>query len=66
MFLKALINEFVGGQLKVAPEHLAQVLHALPRAGFVGLNVTIPHKQAALALADVVTDRAALIGAARS
>ena len=52
--------------LTVAPEHLAQVLHALPRAGFVGLNVTIPHKQAVLALADVVTDRAALIGAANT
>lgn len=52
--------------LAVAPEHLAQVLRALPRAGFVGLNVTIPHKEAALALADVVTDRAALIGAANT
>lgn len=52
--------------LTVAPENLAQVLHALPRAGFVGANVTIPHKEAALALADVVTDRAALIGAANT
>ncbi|WP_134724950.1 shikimate dehydrogenase [Paracoccus luteus] len=52
--------------LPVAPEDLAQVLHTLPRAGFVGLNVTIPHKQAALALADSVTDRAALIGAANT
>ena len=34
----------------------AVVLHALPRAGFVGCNVTIPHKEAALALADIVTD----------
>ena len=50
--------------LAVRPEHLGQVLHALPRAGFVGVNVTIPHKEAVLALADVVTDRAALIGAA--
>ena len=52
--------------LAVAPEHLAQVLHALPRAGFVGVNVTIPHKEAVLALADIVTDRAALIGAANT
>ena len=52
--------------LAVAPEHLGQVLHSLPRAGFVGVNVTIPHKEAALALADVVTDRAALIGAANT
>ena len=52
--------------LAVAPEHLAQVLHALPRMGFVGANITIPHKEAVLALADVVTDRAALIGAANT
>lgn len=52
--------------LAVAPQHLAQVLHSLPLAGFVGVNVTIPHKQAVLALADVVTDRAALIGAANT
>jgi len=52
--------------LAVAPEHLAQVLQALPRMGFVGVNVTIPHKEAVLALADVITDRAALIGAANT
>jgi predicted house-cleaning NTP pyrophosphatase (Maf/HAM1 superfamily) len=34
--------------------------------GFVGANVTIPHKEAVLALADVVSDRAALIGAANT
>ena len=34
--------------------------------GFVGLNVTIPHKEAVLQLADIVTDRAALIGAANT
>jgi shikimate 5-dehydrogenase len=39
---------------------------ALPKAGFVGCNVTIPHKEAILALADTVTDRAALIGAANT
>lgn len=52
--------------LPVLPEHLAEVLHALPRMGFVGVNVTIPHKEAVLALADAVTDRAALIGAANT
>lgn len=50
----------------VAPEHLAEVLRVMPRMGFVGANVTIPHKEAVLALADVVTDRAALIGAANT
>jgi shikimate dehydrogenase len=45
---------------------LGRVLDAMPRMGFVGANVTIPHKEAVLALADVVTDRAALIGAANT
>ena len=52
--------------MAIMPEHLAEVLRILPRAGFVGLNVTIPHKEAVLTLADVVTDRAALIGAANT
>lgn len=52
--------------IPVMPENLADVLRTLPRAGFVGANVTIPHKEAVLTLADVVTDRAALIGAANT
>lgn len=52
--------------LPIRPEDLAETLRALPRAGFVGANVTIPHKEAVLALADIVTDRAALIGAANT
>jgi len=52
--------------MDVAAEDLQQVLSALPKAGFVGCNVTIPHKVAVLALADVVSDRAALIGAANT
>lgn len=52
--------------MPVLPEHLAEVLRVLPQAGFVGLNVTIPHKEAVLTLADTVTDRAALIGAANT
>lgn len=52
--------------LDVAEGDLAEVLKALPKAGFVGANVTIPHKEAVLKLADTVTDRAALIGAANT
>ncbi|MFN0114850.1 MAG: shikimate dehydrogenase [Paracoccaceae bacterium] len=52
--------------MDVAHGNLREVLTALPKAGFVGANVTIPHKEAVLALADVVTDRAALIGAANT
>lgn len=52
--------------MDVAAEDLETVLRALPKAGFVGCNVTIPHKETVLALADVVSDRAALIGAANT
>lgn len=52
--------------LDIAQSDLARVLEMMPRMGFVGCNVTIPHKEAVLNLADVVTDRAALIGAANT
>jgi shikimate dehydrogenase len=52
--------------MDIAQADLKEALRMLPRMGFVGLNVTIPHKETVLALADVVTDRAALIGAANT
>jgi len=52
--------------MDVAQSDLRLVMNTLPRLGFVGLNVTIPHKESVLALADVITDRAALIGAANT
>ena len=52
--------------MDVAQEDLETVMAALPKMGFRGVNVTIPHKVAVLGLADVVTDRAALIGAANT
>ena len=52
--------------MDVVHADLAEALRLLPRLGFVGLNVTIPHKEAILDLANIVTDRAALIGAANT
>lgn len=52
--------------IDVAQADLKEVLATLPKMGFVGANVTIPHKEAVLGLADIVTDRAALIGAANT
>lgn len=52
--------------MDVAQSDLAEVLRTLPKAGFVGVNVTIPHKETVLGIADIVTDRAALIGAANT
>ena len=46
--------------------NLKEVLKVLPKAGFVGVNITIPHKETVLELADLVTDRATLIGAANT
>ncbi len=52
--------------MDVAQKDLQQTLELLPKLGFVGLNVTIPHKESVLKIADVVTDRAALIGSANT
>ncbi|NKX45093.1 shikimate dehydrogenase [Roseicyclus persicicus] len=52
--------------LHVTHAHLADVLRVLPEMGFVGVNITIPHKEYVLSLASNVSDRAALIGAANT
>lgn len=52
--------------MDIAQADLAEALRFLPKVGFVGLNVTIPHKESVLQIADIVTDRAALIGAANT
>lgn len=49
--------------LPVRPEDFETVLRALPRMGFVGANVTVPHKEQALRLVDEVEPLAARIGA---
>ncbi len=53
-------------RLPIPPELLAQTIQALPRAGFVGVNVTVPHKEAALALATEASPSARAIGAANT
>lgn len=52
--------------MDISQADLPEALKMLPKLGFVGANVTIPHKETVLALADIVTDRAALIGAANT
>jgi shikimate dehydrogenase len=52
--------------MDIAPQDLESTIQMLPKMGFVGLNVTLPHKEAVLELADLVTDRAKLIGAANT
>jgi shikimate dehydrogenase len=57
-----IVGDYVA--LDVAGKDLAEVLRVLPRAGFRGVNVTVPHKVAALELADEASERARRIGAA--
>lgn len=49
--------------LAVRPDDLAAALRALPVLGFRGVNLTLPHKERALALCDEVSEPARRIGA---
>jgi shikimate dehydrogenase len=50
--------------LAIRPEGLAAALRALPALCFSGCNLTIPHKEAAMAMVDDVDPAARAIGAA--
>lgn len=52
--------------LHVEQQDLRRTLESLPTMGFKGVNITIPHKEEVLRIADVVTDGAALVGAANT
>ncbi len=52
--------------LPVRPEDFAEVLGALPRMGFVGANVTMPHKAEAFRRADEATPLARRLRAANT
>ena len=52
--------------LPLPPHLFEETVRALPALGFRGVNVTIPHKEAALALADDATETARAIGAANT
>jgi shikimate dehydrogenase len=49
--------------LAVRPENLRTALRALPALGFVGTNLTIPHKEAALGIVDRADPLARRVGA---
>lgn len=52
--------------LTVSAEDLGEVIRVLPKAGFVGLNVTPPYQHIVLDHADIITDRAALMNGANT
>ena len=49
--------------LNVSLQMLEKTINLLPKLGFKGANVTIPHKTNVLSMVDKLTDRAAMIGA---
>ena len=49
--------------LAVKPEDFQSALKSLPKIGFSGVNVTLPHKEAALATVDLADDKARQTGA---
>jgi shikimate dehydrogenase len=52
--------------IEVAPEGFEARVRAMPSEGFAGANVTVPHKHAALELADQASEVAREIGAANT
>jgi len=52
--------------LAVAPDDFETAVRGIKAAGFRGANVTVPHKETALKIADEATDRAIKIGAANT
>jgi shikimate dehydrogenase len=52
--------------IDVAPDAFEPRVRAMPVEGFAGANVTVPHKGAALALADELSETAREIGAANT
>lgn len=52
--------------IDVMTKDLESVLQTMPSMGFIGANVTLPHKEKVLSIADHISDRAALIGAANT
>jgi shikimate dehydrogenase len=61
-----LAGEWSYEAIDVEPVGFADRTRELPGQGFVGVNVTIPHKRAALELADKASEAAERIGAANT
>jgi shikimate dehydrogenase len=59
-------GEWTYEAIEVAPPDFEARVRAMPGAGFAGANVTVPHKVAALGLADEASDAARAIGAANT
>ena len=65
-FAAAGLDDWRYVKLPVEPALFEETVRALPGSGYRGANVTIPHKRAALAIADAAGDAARAIGAANT
>jgi shikimate dehydrogenase len=59
-------DEWSYGAIEVAPGGFEERVRAMPGEGFAGANVTVPHKHAALELANAPSELAREIGAANT
>lgn len=59
-------GEWVYEAIDIEPERFREFVRGMEADGFAGANVTVPHKQTALALADERTEAARTIGAANT
>jgi shikimate dehydrogenase len=61
-----LADEWSYEAIEVSPDDFEEHVAAMPGEGFVGANVTVPHKLAALAISDDASEAARAIGAANT
>ena len=52
--------------LDIDPKKFEKSIRNLPELGLIGANITIPYKEKVLKIADKISDRAALVGAANT
>lgn len=60
------LDDWTYVKLPIAPERFSETIRSLPGQGFVGVNVTVPHKRAALSIATDPTARASAVGSANT
>jgi shikimate dehydrogenase len=60
------LDDWTYEAIDVTPDDFESLVRSLPGEGFAGVNVTVPHKEAALALSDDASDAASAIGAANT
>jgi shikimate dehydrogenase len=60
------MDDWLYTRLPLPPERFTETVRALPKSGYRGINVTIPHKEAAAALADSRSEAVTQIGAANT